>query len=209
MAGRKRWSCCSQVGSTSIWNTDHDVFGRLGSAYPEVSPTLCGTQTLERIITLLLPSERRVVMESTEKQNLERVLESALVVSWPDLMHGTQTGLFHIEYGFASDGTLENLKCWSSITRGTWLLACEYWMSSSKFHNTGIHFENGYESEGLSHILDAAMQHQSAFVLPENLGRRGLLQIPTPSQEQNVAALVSVNQAMSRVRVRSNVTAMA
>jgi len=138
-------------------------------------------------------------MEPSENQKLERVLESALVVSWPDLMHDIQSGLIHIEYSFASNGTLENLKCWSSTTRGNWLLACEYWMSSSKFHIAGINFENGYESEGLSHILDAAMQHQSVFVLPENLGRRGLIQIRAPSQEQNVAALVSVNQAMGQV----------
>jgi hypothetical protein len=32
------------------------------------------------------------------------------------------------------------------------------------------------------------MQHQNAFVLPENLGRQGLLQIPAPTQEDSVAS---------------------
>jgi len=59
-------------------------------------------------------------------QSLDQVLESAIVMSWTDLMHGTGAGLFHIEYGFAPGGTLDYLKVWSSITRGHWLLACEY-----------------------------------------------------------------------------------
>jgi hypothetical protein len=56
-----------------------------------------------------------------QNQSLERILESAIVVSWEDLMHGAQTGLIHIEYNFAPDGTLEYLKVWSSITRGHWV----------------------------------------------------------------------------------------
>src|SRR5450759_4580856 len=66
-------------------------------------------------------------MKSDEKQSLERILESAIVVSWPDLIGEAQTGLIHIEYGFAPTGTLDYLKVWSSLTRGHWLLACEYW----------------------------------------------------------------------------------
>jgi hypothetical protein len=64
----------------------------------------------------------------------ERILEAAIVVSWSDLMRGAQTGLIHIEYGFAAGGTLDYLKFWSSLTRGQWLLACEYWVSASTFH---------------------------------------------------------------------------
>ncbi len=76
-------------------------------------------------------------MKPDEKQSLERILESAIVVSWPDLIGEAQTGLIHIEYGFAPTGTLYYLKVWSSLTRGHWLLACEYWMSASTFHGTG------------------------------------------------------------------------
>lgn len=105
-------------------------------------------------------------MAHNENRSLERILESAIVVSWADLMRGTEAGLIHIEYGFAPDATLDYLKVWSSITRGHWLLACEYWMSASTCHSTGVRFENGYESEGLAHILESAMQHQNSFVLP-------------------------------------------
>jgi hypothetical protein len=114
-------------------------------------------------------------------------------------MHGAEAGLIHIEYGFAPGGTLDYLKVWSSITRGHWLLACEYWMSASTFHDTGLRFDNGYQSEGLAHILGFIMQHQDAFILPPNLGRQGLLQIPTPTAEESKAAAASVNHAFDRL----------
>jgi hypothetical protein len=138
-------------------------------------------------------------MKLSENQSLERILESAIVVSWADLMPIAQTGLIHIEYGFAASGTLDYLKVLSSIIRGQWLLACEYWMSASAFHGAGVHFHNGYQSEGLAHILESVMRHQSAFSLPADLGRQGLLQIPTPTQEESLVAAASVSEALDRV----------
>ena len=76
-------------------------------------------------------------MRLNENQYLERILESAIIVSWADLMSSTQSGLIQIEYGFAPSGTLDYLKVWASVTRGHWLLACAYWMSPSTFHDTG------------------------------------------------------------------------
>jgi len=57
-------------------------------------------------------------MESDKRQSLDKVLESATVVSWTDLMRGVQTGVIHIEYGFTVSDTLDYLKVWSSLTRG-------------------------------------------------------------------------------------------
>jgi putative alpha-1,2-mannosidase len=68
-------------------------------------------------------------------------------------------------------------------------------MAPSTFHSTGISFDNGYQSEGLAHILGFVMQHQDAFGLPPNLGRQGLLQIPTPTAEESTAAAAAVNHA--------------
>jgi hypothetical protein len=132
-------------------------------------------------------------------ENLERILESAVVISWADLTHGNPTGLIHIEFGFAAGGTLDYLKVWSSLSRGHWLLACEYWMSANTFHAAGIGFENGYQSEGLAHVLEVAMQHQNSFVLPPNLGRQGLLQISTPTAEESAAAEGVINVAFDRL----------
>ncbi|HYM75563.1 MAG TPA: hypothetical protein VE377_06255 [Candidatus Dormibacteraeota bacterium] len=138
-------------------------------------------------------------MDRDENQSLEQTLEAAIIVSWTDLMHGTEAGLIHVEYGFAPTGTLDYLKIWSSITRGHWLLACEYWMSESTFHGAGVRFDNGYESEGLAHILVSVMQHQTSFVLPPNMGRQGLLQISGPTVEGSAAAAALIIEALDRL----------
>lgn len=131
--------------------------------------------------------------------NLERTLESAVVNRWADLTPGAPTGLIHIEYGFADGGTLDYLKVWSSLSRGHWLLACEYWMSANTFHAAGISFSNGYQSEELTRILELVMQRQNSFVLPPNLGRQGLLQISTPTEEESAAAAALINAVFDRL----------
>ena len=134
-------------------------------------------------------------MEADAKPSLDRTLECAILVSWSDFMRGTQTGLIHIEYALAPTGTLEYVKVWSSIARGHWLLACEYWTSANTFHGTGVRsFDNGYESGGLAHILEFVMQRQNSFGLPLNLGRQGLLQISTPTVEESAAAAARINE---------------
>jgi len=138
-------------------------------------------------------------MKLEEKQSLERVLESAIVASWADLMRGAPSGLVHIEYGFAPTGTLDYVQVWSSISRGQWLLACECWMPSSTFHGTRAHFYNGYHAEGLAHILESVMQHPTAFSLPANFGRQGLLQVSTPTQEESTAAATAVTETYDRI----------
>jgi hypothetical protein len=131
--------------------------------------------------------------------NLDRILESAVVIYWTDLTRGIPTGLIHIEYGFAVGGTLDYIKVLSSVARGHWLLACQYWMSANTFHEAGVGFENGYKSKGLAHILEITMQHQNWFVLPPNLGRQGLLQISTPTPEEIAAAEALINVAFDRL----------
>jgi hypothetical protein len=136
-------------------------------------------------------------MKPEENQSLERILESAIVVSWGDLMRGAPTGLVQIEYGFAPKGTLDYLQIWSSISGSPSLLVCRYWMSLSNFHDRGIQFGNGYQSDKLAHILESVMQHQNSFALPPNLVGPGVLQIQTPTQAEGVAAAASVNEALA------------
>ena len=138
-------------------------------------------------------------MKLDEKQSLERVLESAIVVSWSDLVRDSQTGLIHIEYTFAPAGTLDSLQVWASLTRGRWLLVCSYCTADATHHGIGVRFENGYKSEGLAHILYLVMQHQGDFALPTNLGRQGLLQISTPTHEEDAAAGMLVRETLDRL----------
>ena len=157
-----------------------------------------------KVATILGPAremayEKEATMKLNQEQNIERVLESAVVVSWADLMRGTERGLIHIEYGFFPSGTLNYLEVWASVTRGYWLLACSYWMSPSELHGAGVHFDNGYQSEGFAQVLAIVMQHQKAFALPPNLGQQGLLQITTPTELESIAAAASVRSAVDRV----------
>ncbi len=64
-----------------------------------------------------------------------------------------------------------------------------------------VRFENGYQSEGLARILEFIMQHQNSFVLPMDHGRQGLLQIPTPTEEESTAAAAALNEAFERLDV--------
>jgi hypothetical protein len=43
------------------------------------------------------------------------------------------------------------------------------------------------------------MQHQNLFALPPNLGRQGLLQITTPTEEESRAAAATLNEAFDRL----------
>ncbi len=133
-------------------------------------------------------------------QSLERVLESAVIVNWTDLMKDAKSGLIHLEYACQLDGSLEYLKVWSSIMRGHWHLACEYWMSPNSFHSQGVHFESGFQSEGLTETLDFIMRHQKAFSPSPDLGRTGLLQIQVPTEQESAAAAQSLEEGFCRVR---------
>jgi len=134
-------------------------------------------------------------MKLDNRQGLERVLESAVIVSWTDLMKDAKTGLIHLEYAFVPDGSLEYFKVWSCLTRGHWRVACEYWMSETMFHPQGLHFESGFLSEGLTETLGFIMQHQTAFSPSLDLGRTGLLQIQTPTVEESAFAAQSLEEA--------------
>jgi hypothetical protein len=43
------------------------------------------------------------------------------------------------------------------------------------------------------------LTNQKAFTLPRNLGRAGLLQIATPTQKENAATAVSLNEAFAYI----------
>jgi hypothetical protein len=141
----------------------------------------------------------KAVKLDRQGDNFQRILESAVVVSWRDLKLTGPSDLVHIKYDFATSGMLDYVQVWSSIKWGYWLLACTYSMSASQSHGNGVHFDNGYESQGLGHILEVVMQHQNLFELPENLGREGLLQIVAPVEKESKLAAVFISDAFDRV----------
>jgi len=138
----------------------------------------------------------KTIIEKNE--NLEHVLESAVVVNWAELMRG-RSGLIHIEYAFAPSAALDYVKVLSSVKRGYWLVACTYWMSPAQSHEAGVHFDNGYESKGLAHLLEVVMQNQDLFDLPHNFGGQGMLLIETPTDKESKAAADSIKGVIERV----------
>jgi hypothetical protein len=138
-------------------------------------------------------------MKSQPSVSLDHVLKCAVIGSWAVLMRTAESGLIHIEYGFSPRGSIEYLKLWTSTARGHWYLACEYWMSTSTFHASGIHFERGYNSDHLGENLEWIMQHQDAFSPPPDLGRNGLIQIETPTEREITAASSLLHEALESV----------
>ena len=142
-------------------------------------------------------------LEQTAKVPIYRMLESAVVLSWRDLVKTSRQDLIHVEYGFFPSGTLNFLEVWASVTRGYWLLACSYWMSPSELHGAAVHFDNGYQSEGFAQVLAIVMQHQKAFALPLNLGRQGWLRITAPTELESIAAAASVRGAVDCINFQA------
>lgn len=128
--------------------------------------------------------------------NFNRILESAIVASWASLMRGTAS--IHIEYDVTPSGALDYLQIWSCITRGHWLLVCEYQRAALESRG-GLRFHNGYQSEDLARILEAVIAHPKAFILPQKLDRAGLLQIATPTKKESTAAAATVSDVLDRV----------
>jgi len=118
---------------------------------------------------------------------LDRILASAVVLSWDDLLHPKQRGLSHIEY--APGALLQYLKVWQLTGKGEWSLVCEYQMSHSPAVVTSrTTFSNGYHSAGLAEMLDVIMQHQSSFASSSLRPGAGLIQVTLPTERENIAA---------------------
>ncbi len=118
---------------------------------------------------------------------MDRILESAVVLSWKDLLRPSQRGLIHIEY--APGTRLPYLKIWQLTGRGEWCLICEYWMSREPTDSPGdgMTFRNDYHSGALAEMLEVIMQHQDNFA-PSLKPGAGLIQVTLPTEQENLAS---------------------
>ena len=123
---------------------------------------------------------------------LDQILESAVVLSWKDLLPGTRTSLVHVEYRLGPGGSLEFLKVWSSITRGHQYLVCEWNPSPAANH---VSFSNDFYSKDLAQMLESIIQHQAAFFKDLTLHRDGLVQIHPPTEEDQRTAEACMTEA--------------
>jgi hypothetical protein len=118
---------------------------------------------------------------------MDRILESAVVLSWKDLLHPSQRGPIHVEY--APGTRLPYLKIWQLTGRGEWNLVCEYWMSRGPTDSPGdgMTFSNDYHSAGLAEMLEVIMQHQDNFA-PSLKPGAGLIQVTLPTELESLAS---------------------
>ena len=126
---------------------------------------------------------------------MDRLLESAVVLSWKDLVHPSQRGPLHIEY---VPGTrLPYLKIKQLTGRGEWILVCEYWMSRglTRAPVDGLTFSNGYHSAGLAEMLEVIMQHQDHLVDSRVWPRTGSIQVTPPTEQETLAASACMRHA--------------
>ncbi len=122
------------------------------------------------------------------KIQMGRILTSAVVLSWDDLLHVARRGLIHIEY--APGKSFEYLKIWQLTGKGEWSLVCEYWMPNGITTATrdGMTFSNDYHSARLAEMLEVVMQHQDSFTASHIAPGTGLIQVEAPTDQDRVAA---------------------
>jgi len=141
---------------------------------------------------------------SREMNALERVLESAVTLSWQDLATSFPPLAMQVEYRRQPDHALEHLKLWSSASRGHWKLVCEYWLHANATHSQGITFTDTYSSAGLTRMLEAIMQNQESFATPHSDFADGLVQIAPPNKTQSIAAKHLMVEMLERITSRTS-----
>ena len=141
---------------------------------------------------------------SREMNAIERILESAVTLSWQDLTTKFIPIAMQVEYRRRPDQALEHLKLWSSASRGHWNLVCEYWMHSTATHSQGITFTETYSSAGLTRMLDVIMQNQPSFAVPHSYFANGLVQIAPPDKTQSIAAKHLMVEMLERITSRTS-----
>jgi hypothetical protein len=156
-----------------------------------------------------LPMEKVLMIPGKppiKRVQVDRVLESAVVLSWSDLVKGSRRGIIHVEYGTAPEPSLQYLKVWLSTSLGTWDLICEYWISpgSSRLPASGLTFSNGYYSSDLKQMLGQLMRHQES--LPDLLsGKSGvsLIRIQPPTEDDKRQAGTCMRETYHRLGLAS------
>ena len=128
---------------------------------------------------------------------MNRILESAVILSWNDLLRPTQRGLIQLEY--VPGARRSYLKVWQLTGKGEWSLVCEYWMSHGAVAtDDGIMFSNGYDSAGLAEMLKIIMQHSDRFAAPLASGASSI-QINAPTEQETLEANVCMRQGYESI----------
>lgn len=123
----------------------------------------------------------------------DRVLESASMLAWSDLMPETPDAVMQVEYR-GNQHALEYLKVWGSVKRGYWNIigVCE----SSPTGLGRLNFADGYDSHDYADMLALITHQQAAFAREDTVGQSTILAIHAPSSQDRAAAEAVLRQAL-------------
>src|SRR5512135_1567276 len=123
-------------------------------------------------------------LHSATTAQLARVLQSAVILNWDELMPPATTGSVHIEYGTGTSGAIDFLKVFSSTARGYWNLICEYWVGSNWGHTPGMSFGNIPCPRKFAQAIQQLMLHESEFTRSCEPSCNGMIQVTPPTEAE-------------------------
>jgi len=137
------------------------------------------------------------VPKSSEPMPLEQILESAVLINWSNLVRGAFPGLIHVEYHTGEERFIDDVRIWSSTSRGYWSLVCH--CSIDPDLSCNLNFRSGYEDGNFANLLSAIMKHQREFPQQQAANTNYLVQVGPPSVGVLASAKTSIN-AIARSR---------
>jgi hypothetical protein len=137
-------------------------------------------------------------LASATKLQIERILESAVILSWNELLSGSDPAFVHVEYATAPEPCLQYLKIWRSAKQREWDLICEYWISAGVpgAPKIGLTFGVNYHSRCLAEILESILRHQGG--IPDALSGKtklNLIVVASPTPEERLSASRCISEA--------------
>jgi hypothetical protein len=137
-------------------------------------------------------------IRASEQNHLEQMLESAVVLSWKDLMDSSD-GRIQIEFRASTTGSVEYVKVWASgTTRGHWSLICES-QGAGPNPPRRMDFSNKFHSGFLAQTLEYVLANPSQFPTRPD-GFTGLIQVQSPTQDEIMSATERVRDAREKTR---------
>jgi hypothetical protein len=129
---------------------------------------------------------------------IEHILESAVILSWNELLGGSDSAILHLEYATAPEPSLQYLKIWRSTKRAKWDLICQYWISAGApgAPQIGLTFGRGYNSPRLTEILESILRHQGD--IPDALcgeTKLNLIIVGLPTPQERLSATRCISEA--------------